>query len=114
MAGAGGNKRDNPPMVNHLHYGNNLTVLREQVRDAFVDLICLDPPFNSTASCNVLFKGPTGTALLQQRPATVPRPDQRTFRGKVRRAVAGMCQARWQGGNLLAQGPGNPGAPATG
>ncbi|MCA3443428.1 MAG: hypothetical protein INF52_08655 [Rhodobacter sp.] len=76
-------------MGNHLHYGNNPTVLREQIRDAFVDLICLDPPFNSTASCNVLFKGPTGTALLQQIPATVPRPDQRTFQWKVRRAVAG-------------------------
>jgi hypothetical protein len=30
--------------------------------------------------------------------AALPRPDQRTFRWKVRRAVARMCQARWQGG----------------
>lgn len=96
-------------MGNHLHCGNNLTVLREQVRDAFVDLICLDPPFNSTASCNVLFKGPSGTALLQQRPATVPSPDQRTFRWKVRRAAARMCQVpskgaiRWRGGREIRQ-----------
>jgi hypothetical protein len=29
------------------------------VRDESVDLIYLDPPFNSNASCNVLFKAPT-------------------------------------------------------
>ena len=78
-------------MGNHLHYGNNLTVLREQIRDAFVDLICLDPPFNSTASCIMLFKGPTGTALLQQRPATVPRPGGPSGE-RPAGAVAGMCQ----------------------
>ena len=33
-------------MGNHLYYGDNLTVLREQIRDASVDLIYLDPPFN--------------------------------------------------------------------
>ena len=31
-------------------------------------------------------------------PVASPRPGQRTFRWKVRRAVAGVCQARWQGG----------------
>ena len=44
-------------MGNHLYYGDNLTVLREQIRAASVDLIYLDPPFNSNASYNVLFKG---------------------------------------------------------
>ncbi|MCH8952333.1 MAG: site-specific DNA-methyltransferase, partial [Proteobacteria bacterium] len=47
--------------MNHLHYGDNLRVLRESVDDASVDLIYLDPPFNSNASYNVLFKGPGGT-----------------------------------------------------
>ena len=47
--------------MNHLHYGDNLRVLRESVADASVDLIYLDPPFNSNASYNVLFKGPGGS-----------------------------------------------------
>jgi len=48
-------------MVNHLYYGDNLPVLRESVADASVDLVYLDPPFNSNASYNVLFMGPGGT-----------------------------------------------------
>ena len=47
--------------MNHLHYGDNLRVLRESVDDASIDLIYLDPPFNSNASYNVLFKGPGGS-----------------------------------------------------
>ncbi len=47
--------------MNHLHYGDNLRVLRESVADESIDLIYLDPPFNSNASYNVLFKGPRGT-----------------------------------------------------
>ena len=47
--------------MNHLHYGDNPRVLRESVDDASVDLIYLDPPFNSNASYNVLFKGPGGS-----------------------------------------------------
>ena len=48
--------------MNHLYYGDNLDWLRN--RDAFpdgsVDLIYLDPPFNSNASYNVLFRGASG------------------------------------------------------
>ena len=47
-------------MTNHLFYGDNLAVLRDEIGDESVDLIYLDPPFNSNASYNVLFKGPTG------------------------------------------------------
>jgi site-specific DNA-methyltransferase (adenine-specific) len=32
---------------NQLYYGDNLTVLREHIKDESVDLIYLDPPFNS-------------------------------------------------------------------
>jgi len=46
--------------VNTLHYRDNLTVLRNDIRDECVDLIYLDPPFNSQANYNVLFKDPTG------------------------------------------------------
>jgi site-specific DNA-methyltransferase (adenine-specific) len=47
-------------MTNALYYGDNLSVLRESVPDESVDLIYLDPPFNSNASYNVLFKAPSG------------------------------------------------------
>jgi site-specific DNA-methyltransferase (adenine-specific) len=47
-------------MINHLFYGDNLQVLRENVDDDSVDLIYLDPPFNSQATYNVLFRAPTG------------------------------------------------------
>ncbi len=48
-------------MGNRLFYGDNLDVLREHVADHSVDLIYLDPPFNSNASYNILFRSPTGT-----------------------------------------------------
>jgi len=47
-------------MANALYYGDNLAVLRESVPNESVDLIYLDPPFNSQASYNVLFRNPTG------------------------------------------------------
>ncbi len=40
---------------NKLYYGDNLYILREHVQDESVDLIYLDPPFNSNATYNVLF-----------------------------------------------------------
>jgi site-specific DNA-methyltransferase (adenine-specific) len=46
--------------VNHLYYGDNLDVLRENISDESVDLIYLDPPFNSGKNYNVLFKSPSG------------------------------------------------------
>jgi site-specific DNA-methyltransferase (adenine-specific) len=47
-------------MTNALYYGDNLAVLRESIADGSVDLVYLDPPFNSNASYNVLFKSPAG------------------------------------------------------
>jgi site-specific DNA-methyltransferase (adenine-specific) len=46
--------------VNRLYYGDNLAVLRDEIADASVDLIYLDPPFNSNAGYNVLFKAAGG------------------------------------------------------
>jgi DNA modification methylase len=46
--------------MNALYYGDNLDVLRESIKDESVDLIYLDPPFNSNATYNVLFKTPKG------------------------------------------------------
>ncbi len=47
-------------MPNALYYGDNLAVLRESIASDSVDLIYLDPPFNSQATYNVLFRSPTG------------------------------------------------------
>jgi site-specific DNA-methyltransferase (adenine-specific) len=46
--------------MNRLYYGDNLTVLRGCVDDESVDLIYLDPPFNSQATYNVLFRSTAG------------------------------------------------------
>ncbi|MDP2131795.1 MAG: DNA methyltransferase [Erythrobacter sp.] len=47
-------------MPNKLYFGDNLHVLREHIADASVDLVYLDPPFNSNANYNILFKSPEG------------------------------------------------------
>ena len=47
-------------MTNQLYYGDNLAVLRDHIADASVDLVYLDPPFNSNAGYNVLFKSASG------------------------------------------------------
>ena len=49
-----------PITDNTLFYGDNLPILREYVPDESVDLIYLDPPFNSNRSYNVLFRDETG------------------------------------------------------
>ena len=45
---------------NTLYYGDNLKILMEHVLDNSVDLVYLDPPFNSKADYNILFREPTG------------------------------------------------------
>jgi site-specific DNA-methyltransferase (adenine-specific) len=46
--------------VNSLYYGDNLAVLRNQIARESVDLVYLDPPFNSQANYNVLFRSTAG------------------------------------------------------
>ncbi len=46
---------------NQLYFGDNLHVLRQHIADDSIDLIYLDPPFNSQASYNVLFGEQNGT-----------------------------------------------------
>lgn len=52
--------------MNKLWFGDNLTILREEVKSESVDLIYLDPPFNSNANYNVLFRTPTDEAASAQ------------------------------------------------
>jgi site-specific DNA-methyltransferase (adenine-specific) len=49
-----------PITQNTLFYGDNLPILREHISDESIDLIYLDPPFNSNRSYNVLFKDESG------------------------------------------------------
>lgn len=55
-----------PPTDNRLYYGDNLDVLRRHIADESVDLVYLDPPFNSNASYNVLFSAKDGTQAAAQ------------------------------------------------
>lgn len=51
---------------NALYYGDNLVVLRESIATESVDLIYLDPPFNSQATYNLLFRSPAGQRSQSQ------------------------------------------------
>lgn len=47
-------------MGNELFFGDNLQVMRDHIADESVDLVYLDPPFNSKRNYNLLFKTPKG------------------------------------------------------
>ena len=51
---------------NHLYFGDNLDILRQHIADESVDLIYLDPPFNSNATYNVLFRERIGEESAAQ------------------------------------------------
>jgi site-specific DNA-methyltransferase (adenine-specific) len=52
--------------TNALYYGDNLEILRHKVPTESIDLIYLDPPFNSQADYNILFKESTGEQSTAQ------------------------------------------------
>jgi DNA modification methylase len=52
--------------TNVLYYGDNLEILRKYIPDESIDLIYLDPPFNSKATYNVLYKEQTGESSQAQ------------------------------------------------
>ena len=51
---------------NKLFFGDNLDVMRNYIQDESIDLIYLDPPFNSKATYNVLFAEKNGTESRAQ------------------------------------------------
>ncbi|MEN6571414.1 MAG: DNA methyltransferase [Anaerolineaceae bacterium] len=53
-------------MDNCLYYGDNLDILRRYIKDESIDLIYLDPPFNSKATYNMLFKEHNGEQSAAQ------------------------------------------------
>jgi adenine specific DNA methylase Mod len=52
--------------ANQLYYGDNLKILRQYLADQSVDLVYLDPPFNSNQDYNVLFKERNGARSAAQ------------------------------------------------
>ena len=54
------------PAPNVLYYGDNLEVLRDHVATDSVDLIYLDPPFNSNVDYNVLIRESSGASPYAQ------------------------------------------------
>src|SRR5437773_1703626 len=53
-------------MDNKLFYGDNLDILQRYVKDESVDLVYLDPPFNSNTTYNVLFAEQDGSRAAAQ------------------------------------------------
>ncbi|MGH2514544.1 MAG: DNA methyltransferase [Ktedonobacterales bacterium] len=51
---------------NYLYYGDNLDILRHRIEKESVDLIYLDPPFNSNADYNVIFREQSGEKSAAQ------------------------------------------------
>src|SRR5258708_15489554 len=49
-----------PITENTLFYGDNLDILRQYIASESIDLIYLDPPFNSSRNYNVLFREESG------------------------------------------------------
>ena len=52
--------------INKLYFGDNLPILRDHMPDESADLIYLDPPFNSKATYNVLFRERNGSDSAAQ------------------------------------------------
>ncbi|MFH0765370.1 MAG: DNA methyltransferase, partial [Calditrichota bacterium] len=52
--------------MNQLFYGDNLSIMREHLKDESVDLIYLDPPFNSRRAYNIIFKDQKGKQAASQ------------------------------------------------
>ena len=55
-----------PETPNRLYFGDNLDILRQYVADESVDLIYLDPPFNSNVNYNVFFRERSGEQSAAQ------------------------------------------------
>jgi len=52
--------------MNTLYYGDNLNIIRDYITTESIDLIYLDPPFNSSRTYNVLFKDESGNEAEAQ------------------------------------------------
>jgi site-specific DNA-methyltransferase (adenine-specific) len=76
---------------NKLYFGDNLNILRDYVADASVDLIYLDPPFNSSATYNCSVAPPFKAASAGLRPGA-------TATGEESAAQITAFEDTWQWG----------------
>jgi DNA modification methylase len=78
-------------MRNTLFYGDNLAILREYIPNESVDLVYLDPPFNSNRSYNVLFRHEAAAKPPTNSSAPAPTSgrctDRHVARGRHRSAL---------------------------
>jgi len=81
---------------NTLFYGDNLDVMRRYIADETVDLVYLDPPFNSNADYNVLFAEHSGDRAAAQIKAF---EDTWTWDAEAARSFEGIVE----GGGLLSE-----------
>lgn len=60
-----------PPQIssNHLYYGDNLTTMKTNIPPNSINLIYLDPPFNSQRTYNLIYKQLTGQPVPEQEEA---------------------------------------------
>lgn len=83
--------------MNELHFGNNLDILRAMPAES-VDLIYLDPPFNSNANYNVLYGTKHGGASKAQSHAF---EDTWTWGRDAQRALDETAARHLEAGALL-------------
>jgi site-specific DNA-methyltransferase (adenine-specific) len=84
-------------MTNELHFGDNLDVLRS-MSSANVDLIYLDPPFNSNVAYNLLYGTKRGGASRAQSHAF---EDTWKWNRAAQRAIDETAARHMQAGDLL-------------
>jgi 16S rRNA G966 N2-methylase RsmD len=72
---------------NRLCLGDNLDILRREIAPESADFIYLDPPFNSNASYNVLFKEKSGEESAAQITAFEDETTRGTGRGKAQASI---------------------------
>lgn len=71
-----------------MYYGDNLEIMRRHINDSSVDLIYLDPPFNSKVNYNILFRDGQDTAQVKAF------EDKWTFNGTAHDAYTDLMQSR--------------------
>ena len=52
--------------VNQIYYGDNLDVMNDKIADNSIDLIYLDPPFNSNRNYNRIYSTNTGMPVPEE------------------------------------------------
>jgi DNA modification methylase len=79
--------------MNHLYYGDNLTIMQRMPKWS-VDLIYLDPPFNSKKNYNLIYKNMTGKPVPDQADAFCDTWDMDPQKEEIARAMPILMRCR--------------------